>query len=190
MIGIQWKAESQVLFHQNPFTQVGNVVVMTFDVLEALVNPRSDVRVEDMSGPVGITSALIESARANILVLFFLVVLINVNLAIVNLLPIPVLDGGHITFALIEKLRGRPLPARFLAMSQTVFMLLFFALMAYITWHDIGREVKSAEFRKEARAAQNAPAPVFDNKGGKPEETAPTATTPAATQTAPAAPAK
>jgi regulator of sigma E protease len=165
MIGVRWAAEDKVLVHENPLAQVSNVVYMTFDVLHALINPRSDISMKDMSGPVGIAHALFLSAKEGIALLLFLVIFININLAIVNLLPIPVLDGGHIAFAIIEKIRGKPLPQKFTAASQMIFMVLLFGMMAYITLQDISREVDMAKTRKEITAAEKAPDPVF--KAGK-----------------------
>jgi regulator of sigma E protease len=161
MIGVRWAPEPRVLVHENPFRLISGVVYMTFDVLKALLNPRSDVSVKDMSGPVGIAHALFASARESLAMLLFLVVFININLAIVNLLPLPVLDGGHIAFAIAEKLRGKPLPPRLMANSQALFIILLFSMMAYITLHDIMREFDMARTRKEIRQVQQTPDPVF-----------------------------
>jgi regulator of sigma E protease len=78
------------------------------------------------------------------------------NLAIFNLLPIPVLDGGQILFATIARLRGRPLPVNFIMTTQSVFMLLFLMMFVYVTVQgDIRRIVR--DFRAE-RAEASAPA--------------------------------
>ena len=69
-----------------------------------------------------------------ILVLSF-AVLLNVNLAILNILPIPVLDGGHILFAVVEKLRGKPLPPAVFATVQGIFSLLLLSLMAFVVYY-------------------------------------------------------
>jgi regulator of sigma E protease len=180
MIGIRWAAEDKVLVHENPFVQVGNVIYMTFDVLHALVNPRSDISMKDMSGPVGIAHALFLSAKEGIALLLFLVVFININLAIVNLLPIPVLDGGHIAFAILEEIRGKPLPPKFMATSQLFFMVLLFGLMIYITLQDISREVDMAKVQREVKAAEKAPDPVFKSGDAKPAATPESAPAPKA----------
>ena len=65
-------------------------------------------------------------------------VLFNVNLAVLNMLPLPVLDGGHIVMAILESVRGKPLPARFLEMIQGGFALLLMGFMLYITTKDLG----------------------------------------------------
>ena len=68
------------------------------------------------------------------------IILLNINLAILNLLPIPVLDGGHILFATITKLRGKAIPARVLMGLQGAFMvLIFFGLFLYVGFFDISR---------------------------------------------------
>ena len=63
--------------------------------------------------------------------------LINVNLAIFNLLPLPVLDGGHITLAILEVIRRKPLSMRILEPLQTGFALLLLGFMAYVTLFDV-----------------------------------------------------
>ncbi len=177
MIGVRWGDEPRALVYENPVKLVWNVIYMTFDVLRALVNPRSDISVSDMSGPVGITHALIASAKTSMAMLLFFVLFINVNLAFVNLLPVPVLDGGHIAFALVEKIVGKPVPQRILAGSQTAFMALLLCLMAYITLHDIFREIDIFRSNREVEKAEKTPPPVFTEEA------------PASAQTTPPAPA-
>jgi regulator of sigma E protease len=65
-------------------------------------------------------------------------VLFNVNLAVLNMLPFPVLDGGHITLALLEKVSGRPVRAKPLEILQTICALLLISLMLFVTSKDIG----------------------------------------------------
>ncbi len=181
MIGVSWAEEDKVLIHENPLKQLSSVVYMTFDVLKALLNPKSDVRVSDMSGPVGIVHAMLMSAREGMMLLLFLVFFININLAIVNLLPVPVLDGGHICFAILEKLRGKPLPERLVTSSQAVFVVFFLSMMAYITLHDILREFDMARTRKEIRQVEKQPDPVFGQQEA--EKSAESGEAPAAAKT-------
>ena len=94
--------------------------------LTGLVSPQSDVKLRNMSGPVGIVNHLSIFAKIDSKLLWF-IVFINVNLAILNLLPIPVLDGGHMMFATIEKVRGKPLPIPFLERAQMLFVVLLFS---------------------------------------------------------------
>jgi regulator of sigma E protease len=65
-------------------------------------------------------------------------VLINVNLALMNLLPFPVLDGGHITLAIIEAIRRKPISVRVLEIVQTACAVLLIGFMLYLTFYDVG----------------------------------------------------
>jgi regulator of sigma E protease len=76
-------------------------------------------------------------------------VLLNINLAFLNLLPIPVLDGGHILFAIIEKLRGKALPPNFFATIQVGFTILFISLMFYIVFYGFMRWDGDAQLENE-----------------------------------------
>jgi regulator of sigma E protease len=66
-------------------------------------------------------------------------VVININLAILNLLPIPVLDGGHMLIATIERIRRRALPSKVVIWVQYLFVGLFMSLMAYVLLNDVRR---------------------------------------------------
>ena len=65
-------------------------------------------------------------------------VLLNVNLAILNLLPFPVLDGGHIVMATVEWVSKRPIPSKVLEVVQTTFVLFLLSFMAFVTLKDVG----------------------------------------------------
>jgi regulator of sigma E protease len=76
-------------------------------------------------------------------VLWFSVVL-NVNLALLNLLPFPVLDGGHVTLALVEAVRRRPVSVKLLQFLQNAFAAALIAFMLFIAFFDTGDWVRSA----------------------------------------------
>lgn len=125
--------------YPNPITQFVEKMEMFYLTLRALVTPSSDVKVRNMSGPVGILDNLQLAASLGFKELVWFLVFININLAVLNLLPIPVLDGGHMLFATIGKIRGKPLPPRFLEGTQAIFVLLLFSFMLYVTFFDFGR---------------------------------------------------
>ncbi len=64
--------------------------------------------------------------------------LFNINLAILNMLPFPVLDGGHITLSILEIIARRPVQPRILEFVQTAFVLMIFGLFIFITSKDVG----------------------------------------------------
>ena len=125
--------------YPNPLVLIISRVKDMYHTLTGLVSTQSDVKLRNMSGPVGIVNNLSIFASIGFKKLLWFVVFINVNLAILNLLPIPVLDGGHMVFATIEKLRGKPLPLPFLERSQMLFIVLLFSFMLYVTFFDFQR---------------------------------------------------
>jgi regulator of sigma E protease len=125
--------------YPNPLTLIYSRVKDMYLTLSGLVSPASDVKLRNMSGPVGIVNHLSVFAKIGFKKLLWFVVFINVNLAILNLLPIPVLDGGHMLFATIEKIRGQPLPLAFLERAQMLFVALLFSFMLYVTFFDVQR---------------------------------------------------
>ncbi|MDX2187036.1 MAG: site-2 protease family protein [Opitutaceae bacterium] len=127
------------LVHRNPFVQVAEHAKRMWQTLTSWVHPHSDVNLSKFSGPVGIFRMFQLVSEAGWIPVLWFTVLINVNLALFNLLPIPVLDGGHILFATIARLRGRALPAQFIATVQSVFMVLLLAMVFYVTFFDIRR---------------------------------------------------
>jgi regulator of sigma E protease len=140
-IGIRWETSGQLsLSHPDPVEQVYNSITSTLQTIGAVASPRSDVKLQHMSGPVMIVRIyymLFEGDNGWKLALWFSVIL-NVNLAILNMLPIPVLDGGHIVLALIESVRRKPVNMRILEWVQTACATLIIGYMIYISFFDIG----------------------------------------------------
>ena len=142
MIGVIWDQTGDVdvrIVHPNPIAQVGDSLKMMWVTISKVADPKSSIGVDQLSGPVGIGKMLYqllltENGWRRILAFM---VLFNVNLAVLNMLPFPVLDGGHITLAILEKLAGRPVQAKALEIMQTVCALALMSLMLYITSKDL-----------------------------------------------------
>ena len=98
-----------------------------------------DAGVDDLSGPVGIVSAVNESASQGLIYYLLLTAMMCVNLAIINILPFPALDGGRILFVIIRKVTGRMISDELEARIHTAGMLMLFALIIVITFKDVGR---------------------------------------------------
>ena len=139
-IGIEWDTAGIVsIQHPSPIEQVYNSVASTLKTIGAVASPKSDVKLQHLSGPVGIWNIylrLFEAESGWKLALWFSVIL-NVNLAILNMLPIPVLDGGHIVLALIESIRRKPVNMRVLEVVQTSCAVVIIGYMLYITFFDV-----------------------------------------------------
>ena len=111
-----------------------------FRVLKGLVSRKESKNVaKSLGGPVMIAQVLYKQARHNFWDAIGFLRFLNVNLAVLNLLPIPVLDGGLIFFALIELLTRRKLPKKLVNGLSMVFMWLFLALMVFLAFRDVSR---------------------------------------------------
>ncbi|HEY1583414.1 MAG TPA: RIP metalloprotease RseP [Chthoniobacterales bacterium] len=161
-IGIAWDTSGQTtIAHPNPIEQVYNSVTSTLDTIGAVASPKSDVKLQHLSGPLGIFRIyylLFENERGWQLALWFSVIL-NVNLAILNMLPIPVLDGGHIVLALVEAVRRKPVNMRVLEFIQTGCAVLIIGYIAYISFFDVGDLIGGKPSPKSTPAAQASPTP-------------------------------
>ena len=109
-------------------------------VISALVHShQTGVGPKDLTGPIGILTMLAVWVKTDYRLALNFLVLLNMNLAIINLLPIPVLDGGHILMAVVEKIRRRPLSSNLWNTSTTGFSVLLISFMLYVTFFDIKR---------------------------------------------------
>jgi regulator of sigma E protease len=147
-IGISWDDDYGIvldafgklqLVHPSPIEQIRAGMMSIFNTIGAIASPKSDVKLQHMSGPVmmlRIYYLMFESREGWRMALWFSVVL-NVNLALINLLPIPVLDGGHIVLALVESVRRRPVNMRVLEIVQTACAVLIIGFMIYIAFFDV-----------------------------------------------------
>jgi regulator of sigma E protease len=150
--GIIWQANTNVvLAHPGPFSQVREGVDQILGTIGAVFSPKSDVGVQQLGGVVMIVrlyTNLFQNENGWRQVLWWSVV-INVNLALLNLLPFPVLDGGHIVLGLLEVVRRRPFNARVLDYLQTGCAVLLIGFMVFICFYDTTDWVRSARKSRE-----------------------------------------
>ena len=148
--GMKWatylsgmKIEGPPLPRYNVFTAFGKGAETTWLTLTSITRTlkqliSGEVSPKYLSGPVGIldlTSRMF--ASVGLTTVLFFIGFISINLAIVNLLPIPIADGGHLLFFAVEKIRGRPVPRRAQEIIQQISVVFLIALFLYITWFDI-----------------------------------------------------
>lgn len=145
-----------------PWQQFGDVFRLMGDTFYALFHSReTGVGARSLSGPVGIVGGWWhEIKNGGLMRGMWFAVLLNINLAILNLLPLPILDGGHILFALYERLFRRPLPSRLVHAVSTVMAVVLISLMLYITVFDFKRFFRF-RFRTPPESSQtNQPVPI------------------------------
>jgi regulator of sigma E protease len=149
---LAWGEETNAtLVHPSPLEQIESSVGQIFGTFHALFASKSDIGVQQLGGAVMIIrvySNLFQDDDGWRRVLWFSVIL-NVNLALINMLPLPVLDGGHILLSLLEVVRRRPVSAKVLNAIQTGFAALLITFMLYIAFFDTGDWVRSAHADRE-----------------------------------------
>jgi len=169
MIGVEWDVEGKrTPITITPQEQISDAVRHMGNLVSKLFSPKSDLSPAHMSGPVGVGRLyykLFQHPDGWRLVLWFSVVF-NINLAILNMMPFPVLDGGHITLAIAEAIRRKPAQGRILEYVQTACALMLFGFIIFVTLKDTGdffgggaKEGKTLKFEwlsKEQRAAKAA----------------------------------
>jgi regulator of sigma E protease len=153
MIGIlAWRGDTNVMIvHPSPLAQIKTSAGQIFSTFGALFARHSEIGVQQLGGAVMIARVyynLFQDEDAWRRVLWFSVIL-NVNLALLNMLPFPMLDGGHILLSLIEVIRRRPSSANVLNYLQNGFAILLISFMLYIAFFDIGDWVRSARENQE-----------------------------------------
>lgn len=94
-------------------------------------------KLEQVSGPVGIATFVGSASREGLGSLFFLVALISINLAVINLFPFPALDGGRLLFVIIEAIKGSPIKRSVANWANLIGFFLLIALLLVVTYHDI-----------------------------------------------------
>lgn len=123
-----------------PWENISDVLNQTFTVISALMHSHeTGVSAKDLTGPIGILSMLAVWVKTDYRLALNFLVLLNINLAIINLLPIPVLDGGHILMAAVERIRRRPMSVKFMEYVTTAFAVMLISFMLYVAFFDIKR---------------------------------------------------
>jgi len=126
---------------------LGNVFGFAWDQIVSLVSLiflslgqlLKGVGIESVSGPVGIYSATGQAASLGVSSYFYMIALISINIGIMNLLPLPILDGGRVLLTLIEAIIRRPLSQKVEAALMSISMLLILALFVFATFNDVLR---------------------------------------------------
>jgi regulator of sigma E protease len=142
--------------HPGPLEQLRAGVMSIVNTLDAVLSRKSSVSVQHMGGPVMMMNAYytILSGPEGIRMALWFSVVLNVNLALLNMLPIPVLDGGHITLAIIESIRRKPVNVRILEFVQTACALTIIGFMVFIAFFDVqdlpfvGGKQHAVQFKK------------------------------------------
>ncbi|NBR83937.1 MAG: RIP metalloprotease RseP [Verrucomicrobia bacterium] len=143
-----------------PWVQIEEVWDRTWRTMNALFHSKeTGVGIEDLSGPPGILAMLASYVKTDYRLALSFMVLLNINLAVLNLFPIPVLDGGHIMMAIYERLRGKPISVKLQEYATTAFAVMLLTFMAYVSFNDLWK--RSSLFKSMfQQSSQIDPAPA------------------------------
>ncbi len=127
-----------------PFTAISEASVKTWQLMRLTVSMLDklivgDVKLNNLSGPISIAQGAGLSAEYGLIYYLMFLALISVNLGIINLFPLPVLDGGHLAFLAIEKIKGRPVSERVQDFSYRIGSILLVLLMGLALFNDFSR---------------------------------------------------
>ena len=125
-----------------PWEATRQVGVLIGEIVTAVAQIVTGQRgVDELGGPLRIAELSGEAAKLGIAEFTWLIVVLSVNLGLINLFPIPMLDGGHLVMYAVEAARGRPLAERVQEMAFRVGLALVVGLMLLVTWNDVMRYV-------------------------------------------------
>lgn len=150
VLGINFR-NNIIIVNKSPLALIRESFSATFKTLCGLFNSHSDVSMKNLMGPAGLVRALHACSKTDIRLLLWFVILINVNLAVLNLLPLPVLDGGCIVLALLEKVTSDKCRCidNIFGVLQSVFLFLLLALLVYVSIFDIKRWQVDSNMRSD-----------------------------------------
>ncbi len=128
----------------NSINRTWEISVLT--VVSILKLIQRAIPMDTIGGPILIVQMAGEQASQGVLNFFVFMAIINVNLGILNLLPIPILDGGHLLFLGIEALRRKPLNEKIITISQRIGTLFIITVMLFVLYNDIMRLITGKQF--------------------------------------------
>jgi regulator of sigma E protease len=117
------------------FVETGHIITGTFRYIGNLVTGR--MKADQLGGPVRVAQASGQMATLGLSAVIQLAAVLSVSIGLLNLMPVPVLDGGHLVFYAIEAIRGKPLGAGAQEVAFRIGLAMVLSLMVFATWNDI-----------------------------------------------------
>lgn len=141
IIGINTKIEKA------PGKAIVNGTKATYEMGSAMLSAMKQlvtgqVSLKEVAGPVGMVSMVGQTGKLGFVYVASLIALVSLNLAIINLLPLPALDGGRILFVFIRQFTGKMITDELEGKIHTIGLMLLLGLAVLVTWNDIGRLIK------------------------------------------------
>lgn len=142
LLGVGSSGETRMMVRHGPVSALGLAVKQTYVVVEGTFIAvgqiiSGDRGTEDLGGPIRIAKFSGQAAKSGFANFVIFMAILSINLGIINLFPVPLLDGGHLLFYAIEAVRGRPLSDNAQEWGLRVGLALVLTLMVFVTWNDI-----------------------------------------------------
>lgn len=136
--------QKRILVKESPLTSFvlgfeRSIVVAKWVYLTLKGLAKQEVAAKNLAGPVGVVHLIVRVSEWGLGTLVYWLALISINLGILNLLPFPILDGGHLLFLLIEKIKGSPVSLKAQEIATTIAFFLIISLAIFVTYNDIQR---------------------------------------------------
>lgn len=146
VLGVGVEVNRQTMVRHDPLTALATAVGQTYTITEhtlvALGQILSGARsAEELGGPLRIAEFSGHAADLGLFNFIMFIAILSINLGLLNLFPVPMLDGGHLVFYLIEMVRGRPVGERAQEIGLRIGLAMVVALMVFATWNDVSRIV-------------------------------------------------
>ncbi|MDG2243969.1 MAG: RIP metalloprotease RseP [Rhodospirillaceae bacterium] len=142
LLGVSSSGETRMMVRHTPISALGLAISQTYFVVEGTFVAvgqiiSGDRGTEDLGGPIRIAKFSGQAAKSGFANFVVFMAILSINLGIINLFPVPLLDGGHLLFYAIEALRGRPLSDQAQEWGLRFGLVLVLSLMVFVTWNDI-----------------------------------------------------
>lgn len=147
ILGVSVSSDSMEMHRLGPVAAVGSAVGHTWGIVSSTMTALGQMvtgarGTDDLGGPVRIAQFSGQAAQSGVVNAIMFVALLSVALGLFNLFPVPMLDGGHLVFYIVEALRGRPLSERVQEYGFRLGFALVVCLMVFVTWNDIVRLIE------------------------------------------------
>lgn len=142
LLGVGSSGETRMMVRHDPISALGLAVQQTYVVVEGTFIAVGQIisgerGTEDLGGPIRIAKFSGQAAESGFANFVIFMAILSINLGIINLFPVPLLDGGHLLFYAIEAVRGRPLSDTAQEWGLRFGLVLVLSLMVFVTWNDI-----------------------------------------------------
>ena len=141
-LGVARGTSDLTFVRYDPFTALYKAALQTAKMSKDMLAAVGQIIVgertaKELGGPIKIAQISGEMAQAGFVMLIQFAAILSINLGLINLFPVPLLDGGHLMFYLVEAVRGKPVGQKAMTVSLNIGLMLILTLTVFVTWNDL-----------------------------------------------------